>query len=167
MITLCCVLQYMIWHLHWLPISVWVEYKITTLAYGHFDETLPPSLTSTRNTYSVTGCPILSVSDWVAEKLLKVPVIDHWWQTETGWPIAANCLGIEQLPIKPGSPTKPMPGYDVRILDDEGNELGPNQEGNIVVKLPLPPGTLATLWKNEDRFISCIRLFNEIYTSFT
>jgi propionyl-CoA synthetase len=89
-----------------------------------------------------------------AKKLLNVPVIDHWWQTETAWAIVGNPMGIEQFPVKPGSPTVPMPGYDVRILDDEGNELGPNQEGNIVVKLPLPPGTLATLWKNEERFVS-------------
>ncbi len=89
-----------------------------------------------------------------ARKLLKVPVIDHWWQTETAWAIVANPMGIEQFPVKPGSPTKPAPGYDVRILDDEGNELGPNEEGNIVVKLPLPPGTLATLWRNDERFVS-------------
>ncbi|HHL34511.1 MAG TPA: propionyl-CoA synthetase [Desulfobulbaceae bacterium] len=89
-----------------------------------------------------------------AKKLLNVPVIDHWWQTETAWAIAANPMGIEQFPVKPGSPTKPAPGFDVKILDDEGNELGPNQEGNIVVKLPLPPGTLATLWRNEERFLS-------------
>jgi propionyl-CoA synthetase len=88
-----------------------------------------------------------------ARELLDVPVIDHWWQPETAWAIAANPMGIEQFPVKPGSPTKPMPGYDVKILDDEGRELGPNQEGNIVVKLPLPPGTLATLWRNEERFI--------------
>jgi len=89
---------------------------------------------------------------WAAN-LLKVPVIDHWWQTETGWAIAANCRGIEELPVKPGSPTTAVPGYDVRILDDEGNEVGANVEGNIVVKLPLPPGTLPTLWKNDKRFI--------------
>ncbi|WP_457573698.1 propionyl-CoA synthetase [Desulfolithobacter sp.] len=88
-----------------------------------------------------------------ASDLLKVPVIDHWWQTETGWAIVANPMGIEQFPVKPGSPTKPVPGYDVRILDDTGKELGPNEEGNIVVKLPLPPGTLATLWRNDERFI--------------
>jgi propionyl-CoA synthetase len=88
-----------------------------------------------------------------ASDLLKVPVIDHWWQTETGWAIVANCRGIEELPIKAGSPTKPAPGYDVRIVDDGGLELGANQEGNIVVKLPLPPGTLATLWHNEERFV--------------
>jgi propionyl-CoA synthetase len=89
-----------------------------------------------------------------ARKLLDVPVIDHWWQTETAWAIVANPMGIEQFPVKPGSPTKPVPGYDVRILDDEGRELGPDQEGNIVVKLPLPPGTLATLWRNDERFVS-------------
>jgi propionyl-CoA synthetase len=72
-----------------------------------------------------------------------VPVIDHWWQTESGWPMAANCIGIEELPIKPGSPTRPVPGYDVRVLD----------EGNIVVKLPLPPGCLPTLWQNDEDFI--------------
>ncbi|MCI5227054.1 MAG: propionyl-CoA synthetase [Candidatus Electrothrix sp. AX2] len=89
-----------------------------------------------------------------ARELLKVPVIDHWWQTETGWAIVANPMGIEQFPIKPGSATKPVPGYDVQILDSEGNELGPGKEGNIVIKLPLPPGTLATLWRNEERFVS-------------
>ncbi len=88
-----------------------------------------------------------------ASNILGVPVIDHWWQTETAWAIVANPMGIEQFPIKPGSPTKPSPGYDVHILDDEGNELGPNQEGNIVVKLPLPPGTLATLWRDDERFV--------------
>jgi len=89
-----------------------------------------------------------------ARDLLNVPVIDHWWQTETAWAIVANPMGVEQFPVKAGSPTKPVPGYDVKILDDEGNELGPNEEGNIVVKLPLPPGTLATLWRNDERFKS-------------
>ena len=88
-----------------------------------------------------------------ATNLLKVPVIDHWWQTETGWAIVANCRGIEELPIKPGSPTKAAPGYNVMVLDHEGKEVGPNTEGNIVVKLPLPPGTLATLWRNDKRFV--------------
>ncbi|WP_025322796.1 propionyl-CoA synthetase [Deferrisoma camini] len=87
-----------------------------------------------------------------ASDLLQRPVIDHWWQTETGWPIAANCAGIELMPIKPGSPTKAVPGYDVQIVDDAGKELGPNQEGIVVVKLPLPPGTLPTLWQNDERF---------------
>ncbi len=89
-----------------------------------------------------------------ASKILHKPVIDHWWQTETGWPIASNCMGIEQFPIKPGSPTKAVPGYDVRILDDSGNELPPHEEGNVVVKLPLPPGTLQTLWLDEKKFVS-------------
>jgi propionyl-CoA synthetase len=87
-----------------------------------------------------------------ATDLLKKPVIDHWWQTETGWPIVANCMGIAPFKIKPGSPTKPVPGYDVRILDDAGHELPAGKEGNVVVKLPLPPGTLATLWKDDKKF---------------
>jgi propionyl-CoA synthetase len=87
-----------------------------------------------------------------ATDLLKKPVIDHWWQTETGWPIVANCMGIAPFKIKPGSPTKPVPGYDVRILDDAGHELPAGKEGNVVVKLPLPPGTLATLWKDDEKF---------------
>lgn len=88
-----------------------------------------------------------------AVKLLNVPVIDHWWQTETGWAIVGNCRGIEELPIKPGSSTKAVPGYDVQVVDNEGNRLGACEEGNIVIKLPLPPGTLATLWRNETRFV--------------
>jgi propionyl-CoA synthetase len=89
-----------------------------------------------------------------ARQLLGVPVIDHWWQTETAWAIVGNPMGIEQFPVKPGSATKPIQGYDVRILDDAGNELGPGEEGNIVIKLPLPPGTLTTLWRNDARFVS-------------
>ncbi len=88
-----------------------------------------------------------------ASRILRRPVIDHWWQTETGWPIASNCMGIEQFPIKPGSPSKAVPGFDVRIVDGEGRELGPHQEGNIVIKLPLPPGTLPTLWMDDRRFV--------------
>ena len=88
---------------------------------------------------------------WAVE-LLDRPVIDHWWQTETGWGIAGNCLGIEHLPVKPGSPTKSVPGYQVCILDENGKELGPNQEGIVTVKLPLPPGNLPTLWQADDRF---------------
>ncbi len=86
-------------------------------------------------------------------KLLGVPVIDHWWQTETGWPIAANCLGIEHLPVKPGSPTKAVPGYDVQILDGDGIPVGVDTEGAVVIRLPLPPGTLPTLWHDDDRFV--------------
>jgi propionyl-CoA synthetase len=87
-----------------------------------------------------------------AHALLKVPIIDHWWQTETGWAIAANCLGIEALPIKPGSPTKAVPGYDVRVLSAEGNEMPPGEMGNICIRLPLAPGCLSTLWNNDERY---------------
>lgn len=88
-----------------------------------------------------------------AEDMIGVPVIDHWWQTETGWAIVGNCRGIEELPVKEGSPTKALPGYDVRVVDDEGVELPRGTEGNIVCKLPLPPGTLTTLWRNDERFV--------------
>src|SRR5690606_35477495 len=81
------------------------------------------------------------------------PVIDHWWQTETGWAIAANCWGIEHLPIKAGSPTKAVPGYDVRVLGEAGDEQKPGEIGNIVVRLPLPPGNSPTLWQNEQRYV--------------
>ncbi|WP_170473082.1 propionate-CoA ligase PrpE [Ruegeria arenilitoris] len=87
-----------------------------------------------------------------AQNALKVPVIDHWWQTETGWTIAGNPLGIEELPTKLGSPAKPMPGYDVQILDEGGHPVKPGELGAIAVKLPLPPGTLPTLWNAEARF---------------
>jgi propionyl-CoA synthetase len=87
-----------------------------------------------------------------AVKQLEIPVIDHWWQTESGWAMAANPLGIEPLPVKAGSPTVPVPGYDIRVLDDEGNDVAPGETGNIVVKLPLPPGTLPTLWGNRQRY---------------
>ena len=88
---------------------------------------------------------------WATDKL-KVPVIDHWWQTESGWPIAANSVGIEEFEIKAGSPTKAVPGYDIRILSQEGDELERGKEGLVVLKLPLPPGTLTTLWQNDKRF---------------
>jgi propionyl-CoA synthetase len=87
-----------------------------------------------------------------AEDKLKVPVIDHWWQTETGWAIAANCLGIEHLPVVPGSPTRAMPGWDLRVLDGEGREVGPGTIGAIVGKLPMPPGCAPTLWNADARF---------------
>ncbi|MEM8731044.1 MAG: propionate-CoA ligase PrpE [Pseudomonadota bacterium] len=87
-----------------------------------------------------------------AQNLTNVPVIDHWWQTETGWAIAANPVGIELLDIKLGSPSVPMPGYDVQILDDGGHPLQPGELGAIAVKLPLPPGTLPTLWNADARF---------------
>jgi len=87
-----------------------------------------------------------------AEQQLGVPVIDHWWQTETGWPIAANCLGIERLPVVPGSPTRPVPGWDVRVLDSGGNELPSGEIGALAVKLPMPPGSSPTLWEADERF---------------
>jgi propionyl-CoA synthetase len=87
-----------------------------------------------------------------AKGLLQRPVIDHWWQTETGWPVAANCMGLEPLPVKPGSPTKPVPGYRVEILDEAGTVLPANRDGAVAIRLPLPPGTLPTLWQNDARF---------------
>jgi propionyl-CoA synthetase len=88
-----------------------------------------------------------------AEKHLNVPVIDHWWQTETGWPIAANCLGLHPYPVKYGSPAKPAPGWDVRILDHEGNPVKAGEIGALAIRLPLPPGSLPTLWNNEAGYI--------------
>jgi propionyl-CoA synthetase len=86
-----------------------------------------------------------------AEQVLGVPVIDHWWQTETAWAIAGNPVGLGMLPVKRGSPTVAMPGYDVRIVDEASHEVGTNKMGSIVVKLPLPPGCLPTLWKQDER----------------
>ncbi len=88
-----------------------------------------------------------------AESQLHVPVIDHWWQTETGWAIGANCAGLGLLPVKPGSCTKPVPGYHVRVLDANGNDMPGGETGNIVVKLPLPPGCFVSLWKNKADFV--------------
>jgi propionyl-CoA synthetase len=88
-----------------------------------------------------------------AHQQLHVPVIDHWWQTETGWPIAANCVGLELLSIKPGSCGKPVPGYDVQVLDDEGAEITDHRIGNIAIKLPLPPGCFPTLWNNDAAYV--------------
>jgi propionyl-CoA synthetase len=90
--------------------------------------------------------------NWAMEAL-RVPVIDHWWQTETGWPICANCLGIEQLPIVPGSPARAVPGYDVVVLDDEGQPVVGDAIGALAIRLPLPPGTFTTLWNADDRFV--------------
>ncbi len=91
-----------------------------------------------------------------AEEALGVPVVDHWWQTETGWPIVANCMGIEALPVKHGSPSVPVPGYDVAVLDDDGERLprgkGRDETGHVVIALPLPPGCLPTLWNDEEGF---------------
>ena len=89
---------------------------------------------------------------WAQQKL-GVPVVDHWWQTETGWAICANCLGIQELPVKDGSPTKPTPGWNLCVLDEAGNPLPPGELGSLAVKLPLPPGAFPTLWNAPDRFI--------------
>jgi propionyl-CoA synthetase len=94
---------------------------------------------------------------WAEEKL-GVPVIDHWWQTETGWPIAANCLGIERLPVVPGSSTRPVPGWDVRAVNRDGNEVPSGEIGALVLKLPMPPGSSPTLWNADERF-------HEVYLS--
>ena len=88
---------------------------------------------------------------WARDRL-GVPVIDHWWQTETGWAIAANCVGLGMLPVKPGSPTRTVPGFDVRVLGEDGREMPPGGIGAIVLKLPLPPGCLPTLWRNDEGF---------------
>ena len=103
--------------------------------------------------------------EWATDTL-GVPVVDNWWQTETGWPIAANPRGLEPLPIKPGSPSVPVPGYDVTILDEKGDPAPPGTEGAICLKLPLPPGTLPTLWGDDDRFIaSYLTAFDGYYLS--
>ena len=100
---------------------------------------------------------------WLENKL-KVPIIDHWWQTETGWPVAANPLGIEALPIKTGSPTLAMPGYDVQVLSEAGIEVPRGTLGAISIKLPLPPGSLPTLWSADDRYIeSYLSTFKNYY----
>jgi propionyl-CoA synthetase len=101
-----------------------------------------------------------------AQKQLNVPVIDHWWQTETGWPIGANCMGLGMFPVKPGSCTKPVPGYDVHVLDANGKEAPDGEIGNIVIKLPLPPGCLPTLWNNDEGYQeSYLRAFPGFYST--
>ena len=89
-----------------------------------------------------------------AEEQVKKPVIDHWWQTETAWAIAANCMGLGMLPVKHGSPTKAVPGYDVRVFDSAGQEVERGESGAIVVKMPLPPAAMLTLWNNDDGYLS-------------
>ncbi|HSF26517.1 MAG TPA: AMP-binding protein, partial [Actinomycetes bacterium] len=89
-----------------------------------------------------------------ASDTLGIPVIDNWWQTETGWPIVANLRGLEPMPVKAGSPTVAVPGFDVQILDERGNQVGANVEGSICIKLPMPPGTLPTLWQDDERYIA-------------
>ena len=99
-----------------------------------------------------------------AESVLGVPVIDHWWQTETGWAIVGNPIGLGQLPVKHGSPTVPMPGYELHVLDDAGHEVPPGTLGNIALKLPLPPGCLTTFWNADERFrTACLSEFPGYY----
>jgi propionyl-CoA synthetase len=114
------------------------------------------------NAYDLSGLRYLFVAgerldpdtyQWATDRL-GIPVIDHWWQTETGWAIAANPMGVERFPIKAGSPTVPMPGYDVRILHGDGVECDPGEDGAICIRLPLPPGTLPTLWNDDDRYVA-------------
>jgi propionyl-CoA synthetase len=89
---------------------------------------------------------------WATETV-GVPVVDNWWQTETGWPIASNLRGLDPMPLKPGSPSVPVPGYDVQVLDEHGEQVGPGQEGAICIRLPMPPGTLPTLWNDDHRYV--------------
>ncbi|MEM7027367.1 MAG: propionyl-CoA synthetase [Pseudomonadota bacterium] len=99
---------------------------------------------------------------WAEEKL-SVPVIDHWWQTETGWAITANCLGIEQFPTKHGSTYKPMPGFDLRILNEEGHELPNGEMGTMTIKMPLPPGCMLTLWQKDQEYIDAYLSIHDGY----
>ncbi|WP_314038527.1 AMP-binding protein [Dietzia sp. CH92] len=102
---------------------------------------------------------------WATDKLGK-PVVDNWWQTETGWPIASNLRGLEPMPIKAGSPTVAVPGYDLHVLDGDGNPLPPGEEGNLAIKLPMAPGTLAGLWEDDERFVSSyMSVFDGYYST--
>ena len=101
--------------------------------------------------------------NWAKDKL-GVPVIDHWWQTETGWSICANCLGIEPLPVKEGSPTRPVPGWQLKALDENGKDVGTGDIGSLVARLPLPPGTFPTLWNAKQRYLdSYMKAFEGYY----
>lgn len=101
-----------------------------------------------------------------ASRSLGVPVIDNWWQTETGWPIVANPVGLDPHPIKPGSPSLPMPGYDIRVLRPDGTTASPSEEGAICVRLPLPPGSFTTVWRDDDRYVrSYLSAFPGTYSS--
>lgn len=93
-----------------------------------------------------------STHEWL-ERVTGKPVHDHWWQTETGWPVTAPCVGLEGSAAKPGSSNRAVPGYHVQVLDDEGHLLGPNHQGSIVIALPLPPGCSQTLWGDHERYL--------------
>ena len=102
---------------------------------------------------------------WAADTV-GVPVIDHWWQTESGWPMAANLRGLEPMEVKPGSPTVPVPGWDIQVLDPDGNRCDPDVEGALCVRLPMPPGSLPTLWNDDERFVeSYLSAFDGYYLS--
>jgi len=124
-------------------------YSVHLLHFGQYAGKTPRPATFGNMTHHRCDPDTLT---W-AEEQLGVPVVDHWWQTETGWSIGANCAGIELLPVRPGSCTKAVPGYDVRVFDTEGKPVSPGQNGNIVIKSPLPPGCLVTLWQNDADFI--------------
>jgi propionyl-CoA synthetase len=126
---------------------------------------LPSSLPSLRTLFLAGERLDPDTFHW-ATNMLGVPVVDNWWQTETGWPIAANLRGLDPMPIKAGSPTVAVPGFDVRILAPDGHELPAGQEGAICLKLPLPPGTLPTLWGDDDRYVdSYLSAFPGYYLS--
>jgi propionyl-CoA synthetase len=108
-------------------------------------------LSSLKNQFLAGERCDVSTLEWYQQHI-PIPAIDHWWQTESGWPMIANMMGVEYLPIKPGSAGKAVSGYDIRILGENGQELGTNEEGYVVVKLPLPPGTLLDLWNDNERF---------------
>jgi propionyl-CoA synthetase len=120
-------------------------------------------LASLRNLFLAGERSDPATLEW-AERQLKVPVIDHWWQTESGWPMAANCRGIEKLPVKHGSPTKPVPGWAVHVVDAEGRKVKPGEIGAIVCQLPMPPGATPTLWQADGRFFDAyLRAFPGYY----
>jgi propionyl-CoA synthetase len=101
-----------------------------------------------------------------AEKQLRVPVIDHWWQTETGWPMGANCTGLEMMPVKAGSCAVPVPGYEIEVLDPGGRPSPTGEIGSVAVKLPMPPGCLPTLWNNDQRYVdSYLREYPGYYST--
>ncbi len=108
-------------------------------------------LSSLRNQFLAGERCVSATIEWF-QKHIPIPVIDHWWQTESGWPMVANPMGLEKMLVKLGSATVPVCGYDLKIFSEEGTELGPNQEGLVVIKLPLPPGNMLGLWGNLERF---------------
>ncbi|MBF6271646.1 acetate--CoA ligase [Nocardia farcinica] len=122
--------------------------------------------TSTLRTLFLAGERLDADTYAWASRSLGVPVVDNWWQTETGWPIVANPVGLGPHPIKPGSPSLPMPGYDVRVLRPDGTTASPSEEGAICVRLPLPPGSFTTVWRDDDRYVrSYLSTFPGNYSS--